>query len=96
MLFRSAVLSSASVTRGTLSNLVASQQASSFSGIFAQAYDLSIQYTRGLGFYSTTTNALPAAIQMSQLYGAATYTTANASATQVLRQPIFYVVSQTF
>jgi hypothetical protein len=73
-----------------------SQLNSSFFGLFGQAYDLTAQYTRGLGFYSTSTNALPSSVGLSQLYGAATYTTANASATNVLRQPIFYLVSQTF
>jgi hypothetical protein len=90
------MISSVTNTRGTISNIVVSQQNSSFFGIFGEAPALTDQYTRGLGFYSTSTNALPSNVPISHLYGAATYTTANASATNVLRQPIFYLVSQTF
>lgn len=90
------MISSVTNTRGTISNIVASQQASSFFGLFGQAYALTAQLTRGLGFYSTSTNAFPSNIAISQLFGAATYTTAAGSATNVLRPPIFYVVSQTF
>lgn len=94
--YYAAMISSVTNTRGTISNLVISQQASSFYGIFGEPYNRTVQYTRGLGFYSTTTNAFPSSIAISQLYGAATYTTAAASATQVLRPPLFYLVSQTF
>jgi hypothetical protein len=90
------MISSVTNTRGTISNIVVSQQNSSFFGLFGQAYNRTIQYTRGLGFYSTSTNNLPSNIAISELFGAATYTTANASATNVLRQPVFYLVSQTF
>lgn len=90
------MISSVTNTRGTISNIVVSQQASSFFGLFGQPYALTAQYTRGLGFYSTSTNAFPASIAISQLFGAATYTTAAGSATNVLRTPIFYMVSQTF
>jgi len=90
------MISSVTNTRGTISNIVASQQNSSFLGIFGQPYSLTAQYTRGLGFYSTTTNALPSSVAISELYGAATYSTAAGSATNVLRAPIFYLVSQTF
>jgi hypothetical protein len=90
------MISSVTNTRGTVSNVVASQLNSSFFGLFGQAYNLSIQYTRGLGLYSTSTNALPSGVAISELYGAATYTTAAGSATNVLRPPLFYLVSQTF
>lgn len=90
------MISSVTNTRGTISNIVGSQLASSYFGLFGQAYALTAQYTRGLGFYSTSTNAFPSNIAISELYGAATYTTAAGSATNVLRQPVFYVVSQTF
>jgi hypothetical protein len=90
------MISSVTNTRGTVSNVVASQLNSSFFGLFGQAYDLTMQYTRGLGFYTTSTNAFPASVAISQLYGAATYTTAAGSATNVLRPPIFYMASQTF
>jgi len=90
------MISSVTNTRGTISNVVVSQQASSFFGLFGQAHALTAQYTRGLGFYSTSTNAFPSNVAISELYGAATYTTAAGSATNVLRTPIFYMVSQTF
>lgn len=90
------MISSVTNTRGTISNVVASQLNSSFFGIFGQAHALTAQYTRGLGLYSTTTNAFPSAVPINQLYGAATFTTAAGSATDVLRPPLFYLVSQTF
>jgi len=90
------MISSVTNTRGTVSNVVASQQNSSFFGLFGQAYALTAQYTRGLGLYTTSTNAFPSAVAISELYGAATYTTAAGSATNVLRPPLFYLVSQTF
>lgn len=71
----------------SLSNLVVSQQNSSFSGIFGAATNASVQYTRGLGRFSATTSDLPAAVQFSQIQG-------NSSA--FLRPPLFYLVSQTF
>lgn len=90
------MISSVTNTRGTVSNVVASQLNSSFFGLFGQAYALTAQYTRGLGLYTTSTNAFPSAVAISELYGAATYTTAAGSATNVLRPPLFYLVSQTF
>jgi hypothetical protein len=90
------MISSVTNTRGTVSNVVASQLNSSFFGLFGQAYNLTVQYTRGLGFYSVSTNAFPSGVAISELYGAATYTTAAGSATNILRPPLFYLVSQTF
>lgn len=71
----------------SLSNLVVSQQNSSFSGIFGDATNATIQYTRGLGRYTATTSDLPVSVALSQIQG-------NSSA--FLRPPIFYLVSQTF
>lgn len=71
----------------SLSNLVVSQQNSSFSGIFGATTNATNQYTRGLGRYSATTSDLPSAVSLSEIQG-------NSSA--FLRPPIFYVVSQTF
>lgn len=70
----------------TLSNVLASQMNSSFSGLFGAASNKSIQYTRGLGVLSVQTAAMPNTIAFSDLYG-------NSSA--VLRQPLFYFVSGT-
>lgn len=82
---------------GTIQNMVVSQLNSSFWGMWGQAAAQSVQYTRGLGIYSATTNALPSSIAFNQLRGAATGTAAaNSTQTIVLRQPIFYLVSQTF
>lgn len=77
----------ATTNAGSISNIVASQQNSSFSGIFGVASDATNQYTRGLGRYSTTTGALPASIAFSQIQGQSSI---------YLRQPVFYLVSQTF
>ena len=71
----------------SLSNLLVSQQNSSFSGIFGAVSNATVQYTRGLGQYTATTSDLPSAVQFSQING-------NSSA--FLRQPLFYLVSQTF
>jgi hypothetical protein len=71
----------------SISNIVISQQNSSFSGLFGEASNATVQYTRGLGRYSATTSNLPASVALSQIQG-------NSSA--FLRAPIFYLVSQTF
>lgn len=71
----------------SLSNIVVSQQNSTFSGLFGAATNATIQYTRGLGQYSATTANLPSSVAFSQIQG-------NSSA--FLRPPIFYLVSQTF
>lgn len=82
---------------GTIQNIVVSQLNSSFWGMWGEAANQTAQYTRGLGIYSTTTNNLPSSIAFSQIRGAATGTGgANTTQTIVLRQPIFYLVSQTF
>ena len=70
----------------TMSNMVISQINSSFSGIFGQASAVTIQYTRGLGMYSATTNAMPATVGFNQLTG---------NSSQYLRQPAFYIVNGT-
>ena len=70
----------------TMSNMQVSQINSSFSGIFGQASAVTAQYTRGLGMYSATTNAMPSSVGFNQLTG-------NSSA--YLRQPIFYMVNGT-
>ncbi len=71
----------------SMSNIVASQQNSSFSGIFGQASITSAQYTRGLGRYSVATAGIPNAIGFTDIQG-------NSSA--FIRQPLFYMVSGTF
>jgi hypothetical protein len=71
----------------TMSNMVASQINSSFSGVFGVASNATAQYTRGLGMFSATTNAMPASVAISQIQG-------NSSA--YIRQPMFYVVSGTY
>jgi hypothetical protein len=71
----------------TLQQLVASQQNSSFSGIMGAASNASIQYTRGLGYYSVSTTGMPGSIAISQLRG---------NSSQALRQPLFYFVNSTF
>lgn len=71
----------------SLSNIVASQQNSSFSGIFGVASNATNQYTRGLGRYTATTSDLPISVALSQIQG---------QSSAFLRPPIFYLVSQTF
>jgi len=71
----------------SLSNIVASQQNSSFSGLFGVTTAATNQYTRGLGRFSTTTANLPASVALSQIQG---------QSSAFLRPPIFYLVSQTF
>jgi hypothetical protein len=71
----------------SLSQILASQANTNFSGLWGQASNIStVQFTRGLGVYSASTSALPASIGFSQMYG----TNSN-----VLRQPLFYVVNGT-
>lgn len=72
----------------TVSQLLASQQNSNFSGILGAASNASVQYTRGLGQYSATfSTALPTSLALSQL---------NGTNSLVLRQPLFYMVNGTF
>jgi hypothetical protein len=95
--YYAAMISSITNTRGTVSNFVASQNNSSYNGIFGQPSNQTMQYTKGLGFYSATTNDFPFTIAASELYGAATGTAAaNSTNTLALRPPVFYVVSNTF
>ena len=70
----------------TISQVLASQQNSTLGGFWGQAPNATIQYTRGLGAYSATTSAIPSSVAFSQL---------NGSASIVLRQPLFYLVSGT-
>lgn len=71
----------------TLWNIVASQQNSSFSGIIGAGSNATNQYTRGFGKYSANTLGLPSSIGFSEIQG---------NSSNFLRQPMFYVVSQTF
>lgn len=71
----------------TFQQLVASQMNSTFSGIFGQSSNASVQYTRGLGYYSATTSGMPSVVAMSQLRG---------NSSMALRQPLFYFVNNTF
>lgn len=72
---------------GTYSQLLASQVASSFFGNFGSATNQTQQYTRGLGVYTATTTGLPSSVAFSQISGGGN--------SLVLRQPLFYVVSET-
>jgi len=72
---------------GSYSQIVASQQNSSFFGHFGVAVNATMQYTRGLGTYSASTSGMPGSIAFSQINGA--------NNSMVLRQPMFYVVSGT-
>lgn len=71
----------------TISQFLASQINSVYSGILGQASNTSGQYTRGLGHYSVTfSTAMPSSIAASELRG---------TASVVLRQPVFYLVNGT-
>ena len=72
---------------GSLSQIVAVQQSSNYNGIFGQAMNATHQYTRGLGYYSTSLTNAPSSVAFSQLYG---------TAAMALRQPFLYFVSGTF
>lgn len=71
----------------SLSNIIVSQQNSSFSGLFGVSSAATNQYTRGLGQYSATTANLPASVAFTEIQG---------QSSAFLRPPIFYLVSQTF
>lgn len=79
--------SSAGANALSFSQILASQQASVLSGIWGSASNSTVQYTRGLGTYSTSTAALPNSIGFTQIRGMSSL---------VLRQPIFYFASGTF
>lgn len=70
----------------SISQIVASQQNSTVSGPWGVSTNSSFQYTRGLGRYSAATNGLPNGVAFSQIYG---------MSSMVLRQPVFYLVSDT-
>lgn len=70
----------------TISQILASQQNSNLAGFWGQSVNGSIQYTRGLGVYGTTTTAMPSSVAFSQI---------NGTASIVLRQPLFYFVNGT-
>lgn len=70
----------------SMSNMLASQLNSSFSGIFGASSNVTMQYTRGLGMYSATTSAMPSSVVFSQLTGVSS---------AYLRQPLWYVVNGT-
>lgn len=70
----------------SLSQVLASQMNSNFSGIPGASIANSNQYTRGLGRYSATTGAIPDSIPFSAIYG---------TESNILRQPIFYFLSGT-
>lgn len=78
---------SAGGNAGIYSQMLASQVNSNFSGFIGQAVSASLQMTRGLGHYSASSSVLPSSAAFSQIYGTASI---------VLRQPLFYLVSQTF
>ncbi len=71
----------------SMSQLVASQISSNFSGIVGQASNATDQQTRGLGYFSASSSALPVSIAFTQIRG---------TGAMALRQPSFYLVSQTF
>lgn len=70
----------------SLSQLLVSQQNSNFSGIWGVPMNATNQYTRGLGVYSVSTTGMPSSVAFSQI---------NGTASLVLRQPIFYLLSGT-
>lgn len=71
----------------SISQLVASQIASNYSGVFGEASNATVQQTRGLGYFSASTSAMPSSVALSQLRG---------TNSMALRQPAIYFVSQTF
>lgn len=70
----------------SISQILASQQNSNLAGFWGQAVNGTLQYTRGLGVYGTTTTAIPSSVAFSQI---------NGTASIVLRQPLFYFVNGT-
>jgi hypothetical protein len=70
----------------TLSQVLASQMNSNFSGIPGQSIANTYQYTKGLGRYSATSGGFPSNIAFSEIYG---------TESMILRQPIFYFLYQT-
>lgn len=70
----------------TISQILASQQNSNYSGLWGQAANATQQYTRGLGVYTVTTAGMPNSIAFSEI---------NGTASIALRQPMFYFISGT-
>ncbi len=70
----------------SISQILASQQATNLGGFWGQAPNASIQYTRGLGTYSATLSSMPSSVAFSDLRG---------TGSNVLRQPMFYLVNGT-
>lgn len=70
----------------TLSQYLASDVNSNFSGVLGAASAATLQNVLGLGVYTAATNALPNGPAFSQI---------NGSASQYLRVPLYYFVSQT-
>jgi len=71
----------------TAANMAVSQLNSNFSGIVGIGSTLSAQYTRGLGYYSAATTALPSVVPFTDIRG---------TNSQALRPPLFYLVNGTF
>lgn len=70
----------------SFSQFLCSQLNTNFSGVWGEASNASLQYTRGLGVYSASTTAMPSSIAFSDLRG---------TNSLVLRQPAFYFLSGT-
>jgi len=73
-------------TNGSYSQVLCSQQNSSYFGLFGAATNATQQLTRGLGVYTVTTAGMPNSIAFSQI---------NGNSSVFLRQPILYFVSGT-
>ncbi len=71
----------------SISQFLASQVNSNFSGLWAAASSNTYQIAPGWGTYSTTTNAMPSSVAFSQIRGA--------GASIALRAPAFYFTSGT-
>jgi hypothetical protein len=70
----------------TMSNILASQINSSYSGLFGAASNATNQFSLGLGIYSATTSGIPSTIGFNQLTG---------NSTDALRPPIFMFANGT-
>jgi hypothetical protein len=70
----------------TLSQYLASDVNSNFSGILGAASNATAQNVLGLGIYTATTSAMPGSVAFSQI---------NGTASQFLRVPLYYFLSVT-
>jgi hypothetical protein len=70
----------------TLSQYLASDVNSNFSGILGAASNATAQNVLGLGIYTVTTSGIPNSVAFSEVQG---------TASQFLRVPLYYFVSQT-